>query len=177
MAAGCRDRTPNELGHALDLADQPFDPLAQVENAVVLIFVRTDCPISNRYAPEVKRLHSKFAEQGTRFYLVYPDADESAETIRGHLREYDYPCEALRDPDHALVEKSGASITPEVAVYGAKRTMVYRGRIDDWYVNFGEARPEPTQRDLEEALTALSTGDSVATRTTDAVGCYISDLK
>lgn len=177
MAAGCGDRTSNKPGHAFDLADQPIDPIAQVDNAVVLIFVRTDCPISNRYAPEVKRLHSKFAEQGTRFYLVYPDADESAETIRDHLRDYEYPCEALRDPNHVLVDRAGASITPEVAVYDAKKTIVYRGRIDNWYVNFGKARPEPTQRDLEEVLTALSAGDSVSARTTDAVGCYIADLK
>jgi hypothetical protein len=39
----------------------------------VLVFVRTDCPISNRYAPELRRLQDRFAPRGMAFWLVYPD--------------------------------------------------------------------------------------------------------
>ena len=162
---------------ALNLNGQKVDPLqAGNAKAVVIIFIRTDCPISNRYAPEVRRLHEKFASAGVAFWLVYPDAGESVEAIRQHLKEYDYHLSALRDPQHALVKMAGARVTPEAAVFVAGR-LVYRGRIDNRFVAFGKARPAPTAHDLEEILDAILKGRTPATEiTTPAVGCFISDL-
>ena len=40
---------------------------------MVLLFIRTDCPISNRYAPDLERLYERFAPQGVEFRLVYPE--------------------------------------------------------------------------------------------------------
>src|SRR5258706_7607896 len=47
------------------------------EKTIVCLFTRTDCPISNSYAPEMRRIHEKFSPRGVAFYLVYPDPDES----------------------------------------------------------------------------------------------------
>lgn len=162
----------------LDLGGKAVDPLGDTNGrAVVLIFARTDCPISNRYAPEVRRLYAEFAQKGVEFYLVFPDRDESAATIRGHLDEYDYPLEALRDVEHDLVERTGASITPEVAVFTPGGEMVYRGRIDNRYVDFGRARAKATRHDLQLALDAVLEGQVVDNSRTRAVGCFIADLK
>src|SRR5437868_8896318 len=118
----------------LDLAGRPFDPLDDPNlKTVVLLFVRTDCPISNRYAPELKRLFAKYSRPGVSFWLVYPSRDDSAEIIRRHISEYGYPFGALRDPDHALVRIAKARVTPEAAVFASGRRLVYRGRIDDRY--------------------------------------------
>lgn len=38
----------------------------------VLRFISADCPSSNRYAPEINRLHGEFAARGVRFRLVSP---------------------------------------------------------------------------------------------------------
>ncbi len=142
----------------------------------VFLFTRTDCPVSNRYAPEIQRLAAAFANPTTRFWLVYLDRSESPEQIRGHLSEYGYGLEALRDPRHRLVEVTGARVTPEAAVYAGSE-LVYRGRIDDRYVAFGRARPEPSTRDLERVLEELAQGRVPEKRTTEAIGCYISDLR
>lgn len=166
---------------ALDLQGRAVNPLAPGDGkAVILIFLRTDCPISNRYAPEIKRLAAKFAPAQFDFRLVYPNADESVETIRRHLKDYGYELNALRDPHHALVKLTGVSVTPEVAVFtrdgrGRARIVVYRGRIDDRYVAFGKARPAPTAHDLEEVLEALKEGKRIEPRRTEAVGCFISE--
>jgi hypothetical protein len=141
----------------------------------VLIFVSVDCPISNRYAPEVRRLDEKFAPRGVGFWLVYPDATTPAEAIRKHLQEYAYPIAAVRDPGQALVKQAKARVTPEAAVFAAGRRLVYRGRIDDRFVDFGKERPAPTRRDLEEALEALLAGKTVSIPVTKAVGCYIPE--
>jgi DNA-binding transcriptional LysR family regulator len=172
-----------------DLAGQPVDPFAATgAKATVFLFVRADCPISNRYAPEVGRLVQKYASQGVAFALVYVDPSEPSEEIRQHMHDYGYHVAALRDNEHALVKMTGAKVTPEAAVFvppssGASRDsvgterMVYRGRIDDQYVDFGKTRPAPTTHDLEVVLQAIVQGRTVATPTTRAVGCFIQDLK
>jgi hypothetical protein len=38
----------------------PFDAPTDIK-AIVFLFTSTDCPISNRYAPDVRRLATKFA--------------------------------------------------------------------------------------------------------------------
>src|SRR5215470_14739036 len=84
-----------------------------------------------------------------RFELVYVDPAEPSEEIRQHLHDFGYHIAALRDNEHALVKMTGAKVTPEAAVFvpapsgapgdlvGTGR-MVYRGRIDDQYVDFGK---------------------------------------
>jgi hypothetical protein len=165
----------------LDLTGRQVQPLQETRaKAIVFLFVRTDCPVSNRYAPEIRRLHAEFVSSGVVFWLVYVDPSEPAEAIRKHLREYDYPLGALRDPRHSLVKITGARVTPEAAVFvpgPAGPEMAYRGRIDDRYVDFGKARPAPTTRDLERVLQQVIAGKHVPFETIPAVGCFISDLK
>jgi len=162
----------------IDLDAQRVDPFATLgDRATVFIFVRDDCPVSNRYAPEIQRLQAKFEGQGFNFCLVYPDRELSAEGMRSHMDEYGYSCAALKDPSHALVRWASVSITPEVAVVLADKTLIYRGRIDDQWVEFGRARPEPEHRDLEELLAMLAADELPEFRSTPAVGCYLADLE
>ncbi len=70
------------------------------------------------------------------------------------------------------MKQTGVTVTPEVAVMSADQKLLYRGRIDDRYVEFGKDRPEPTVRDLERALDAILAGKPVPVRETQAVGCY-----
>ncbi len=109
--------------------------------------------------------------------MVYVDPDETPDAIRQNLEEYAYEIDPLRDPEQRLVRFTGVQVTPEAAVFAVGGRMVYQGRIDDWYVSFGQARAAPTTHDLEAALTATLEGKPVPTETTRAVGCYISDLR
>lgn len=144
--------------------------------AVVLIFVRTDCPISNRYAPLIQEMSVKYAKEA-RFYLVFPDKAESEKSISGYLKEYHYSLQALRDPAHALVEKSGVKVTPETAVFDAKRNLIYHGRINNLYQEFGKARRTATTHELADAIEAAYKGVRPATESAAGIGCFIADLK
>ena len=164
---------------AFDLAGHPADPLKSAGGKiVVLVFVRTDCPVSNRYAPIIQRLSAEHADHAA-FWLVYPSKSESADAIRKHERDFGYHLPALRDPQHVLVKESQAQITPEVAVFDANRHLVYHGRIDNLYEDIGRARNAPTTHELEDAITAAVAGKTLAVTAdaTHAVGCYISDLE
>jgi ribosomal protein L35AE/L33A len=162
-----------------NLAGTAVDPLVTPKGvkAIVFLFTSTDCPISNRYAPELRRLAQVFVPQGVMFRLVYPNPAEDAAAIRTHMAAFAYAgaIDALRDPRHALVKFSGATITPEAAVYAGGRVQ-YRGRIDNRFVDFGVDRPAATEHDLHDAIGAILAGKPVAHPETQAVGCYIADF-
>ena len=178
---GCSKDMSGRFGHQpirlLDLAGQPFDLWQKPDAMTVVLFVRSDCPISNRCAPEIRRLYDAYHARGIEFYLVYVDPREQPEAIRRHLEEYAYPCQGLRDPQHTLVAHCGATITPEAVVFNRNHAMIYRGRVDDRYVDFGQARAEPTTHDLADAIESMLSGRSVANPRTPSIGCLITDLK
>ena len=97
----------------------PADALAAPAGtkAIVFLFTSTDCPISNRYAPEVRRVVSTYASQGVVFRLVYPNPAEQAPAIREHIAAFGYgdAMQPLRDPKLALVKYVKATVTPEAA--------------------------------------------------------------
>jgi hypothetical protein len=162
----------------LDLDNHAVDPFLAAEDsrAIVFLFASVDCPISNRYAPAVKRLYGAFAPQGVAFWLVYPNPAESPDAIREHVKAFDYPVHVLRDPHHDLVKLAQATVTPEAAVYDGARTLAYHGRIDDRYVSLGLERPAATRHDLEDALTAVVAGKPAPEATAPPVGCFIADF-
>src|SRR5687767_3847139 len=67
----------------------PFEVTAGTK-AIVFIFSSIECPISNRYAPDVQRLHRRFAAHGVQFWLVYPSPADSPAMIKRHLRDFSY---------------------------------------------------------------------------------------
>ncbi|MFA5911587.1 MAG: redoxin family protein [Vicinamibacterales bacterium] len=162
----------------LDLAGSSVNPLVLAPRrvAIVLVFTTTDCPISNRYAPEIQRLAARFQKQGIGFTVVYPVSTDTPPVIREHLKKFGYALPVVRDTAQELVKHTGVQVTPEVAVVGAGGRVLYKGRIDDRYIEFGRDRPQPTERTLERALEAIVQGKAVAVRETQAVGCILADL-
>ena len=140
---------------------------------IVLVFTRTDCPVANRYAPEIQRLQAAFAQRGVTFWLVYPDQTESPSQIRQHLHDYGYVCGALRDPRHMLVKRAGVSVTPEAAIFRPDGVLLYPGRIDDSHADYGKTRPAPTRRELADALVLALDGKCIPPAQGLPVGCLI----
>ena len=162
---------------ATDLDGHAVNPLvADSGRVVVLVFVRSDCPVSSRYAPVIQQVSKQYSDRAD-FWLVYPDKSESPQAIRKYLQDYGYRLPALRDPEHALVKLGHAQITPEVAVFDRSHHLIYDGRIDDWYIDLGRARSAPTTHELDDAIRAALAGKPVARSEVRGVGCYISDLE
>jgi hypothetical protein len=138
--------------------------------------LRRDCPVSSRYAPIIQKISS---EQGSdvHFWLVFPDKAETSTGINKYLQDYGYWMPALRDPQHALVKLVHAEITPETAVFDRARHLIYHGRIDNWYIEFGKPRPSPTTHELNDAIEAVLSGKTMTPSAVRGVGCYISDLE
>ena len=160
----------------LNLDGRPTDPFASANGKlIVLIFVRADCPVSNRYAPLIQQLGASY-EAKASFFLIYPDKAESPDKIREHLRSFGYKLPALRDSQHTLVRLAQAQITPEAAVFSADRRLLYHGRIDDLYRDFGHPRPHATTHELDDAIRAVLSGKTPPANT-PGIGCFISDME
>ena len=151
---------------------RPFEPSA---TANVLVFVATDCPISNGYAPELQRICRAYAPKNVSCMLLYEDAAVTADDVRQHLAEYRYTggIAAAIDADGALARHAGVSVTPEVAVVDKRGAIRYRGRIDNRYEAFGRPRRVVTVHDLQQAIEAVVEGKPVAAAETTPIGCFI----
>lgn len=137
----------------------------------VFIFVLPDCPVCNSYVPELKRLRQEFSQ--VEFFRVYADPDLTATEAKRHSKEYDFGFPGLLDPKQELIRKSGATRTPEAAVFSSDGKLLYRGRIDDRYVDFGKKRDQPGERDLENALSAILKNEPVHWPDKPPIGCFI----
>src|SRR5262245_15324828 len=139
--------------------------------AVVLVFLGTECPVSNGYSPEYRRLTAAYAGKGVLFYGVHPDPDVTAEVAARHAAEYRLPFPVLLDPTQGVAKQAGVRVVPEAVVLSPKGQVLYRGRIDDLYTPDGRRREEPKTRDLEEALRAVLAGKAPPVARTQAYGC------
>jgi thiol-disulfide isomerase/thioredoxin len=161
-----------------DVNGRMHTPLSQPgKKATVLFFLQPDCPVSNAYAPEIKRICADYEPKKIAAFVVHADPDVSIEIAKKHAKEYGLACPVLRDPTHVLVKRTGVTIAPEVAVLAPDGKVLYRGRIDDLYVDYGKRRAEPTQRDLRNALEAILQGKAVPMPTTKAIGCPLPEPK
>jgi hypothetical protein len=126
----------------------------------VFLFARTDCPATNTYAPEWKRIAQEFQGRHVAFYLVYPEPLENKRAIENHMAEFQLAGTPLRDPDHQLQRRAHATMTPEAAVFDRAGNLKYHGNIND----------------LEGAIDAVGAGKPVIRQETKATGCSLADF-
>ncbi len=167
----------------IDLNGKPVERLdGQGTKGIVLFFLASDCAISNRYLPEIKRLQQEFAPRGITFWLVYPNAGETPEALRQHLKTYGVDVNTVLDSHHKLVSLAHAKVTPESAVLAQASgghswldlAMTYHGRIDNRYVEIGKERPSATEHDLQQAINATLAHLPPTPPGGPAVGCGIT---
>jgi thiol-disulfide isomerase/thioredoxin len=163
-----------------DVDGQPLNPFSPSGVASVIVFVATDCPISNSYAPEIQRVCQDYAARGVNCSLMYEDVDLPGahldESVRKHLQEYRYSgIAAAVDRSRIIAKRAKATVTPEAVVVDRAGKVRYRGRIDNLYAALGQSRRQVTEHDLRDALDAVIAGHSVPKSETEALGCFIVD--
>jgi len=74
--------------------------------------------------------------------------------LRGSSRDYSRAFKASATPDiawrdvrHELVKLAKPTVTPEAAVFDARGHLVYKGRIDDRFIELGRNGPGATRHD------------------------------
>lgn len=156
----------------LQLQDTAGKPVTVADwnksKATVLMFVATQCPVSNAYNTRMTGLQKSFAPKGVRFIGINSNVAESGSEVASHAKEHGFGFAVYKDAGNKIADRFGAQVTPEIYVVGPKGDLLYKGRIDN-SMNEGEVN----NRSLQTALNAILTGKPVKEKETRAFGCSI----
>jgi len=144
--------------------------------AIVLVFLGPECPISQRYTPELNRIAAMHRTNAIEFYGVVSARKLTREIVSAFVTEYAIEFPVLVDPELALARWLRPTHVPEAFVLKADGDRVYHGRIDDWYPALGKPRRVIQQRELRDAIDALLAGRTPARAYAPPVGCYFEEL-
>lgn len=164
---------PAEAGVGRMIPDIGFTDLTGKEGALndyrtakltVVAFTSTSCPISRKYIPSLARLEKEYSAKGVAFLFINPTATDKPDA-RAFAGRY------IHD-NGKLTSVFAATSTTEVFILDSKRTVIYRGAIDDQY-GAGYSRDEPRNRYLAVALDEALAGKMPITSATEAPGCSL----
>ncbi len=139
---------------------------------VVVMFIATQCPVSNRYNERMTQLYRDYATKGITFLAINSNKQESMDEVREHAKTHGFQFPVLKDPENKVADAYGAQVTPEIFVVDGKGILRYHGRIDD-----SMYQEEVKSNDLRQALDALLAGKEVPRAETKAFGCTIKRVK
>jgi peroxiredoxin len=137
-------------------------------NAIVIMFWSTECPFVQPYTDRINALASAYQQNNVVFWGINSNKTESAERVKEHFKERNYPFPMLKDEGNAVADLFGATRTPEVFVLDKNRILLYHGRIDD-----NREVSEVTSNDLKNALDEILGGKEVTNKVTKQFGCTI----
>ena len=114
VAAG---RVPSSATQLRDVDGVRRDLFTPSGAASVLLFVSSDCPISNGYAPEIQRVCAEYRTRGVSCTLLYEDASIDVAAARSHRQAFGYgDMPAVVDTAHAIAAAARATVTPQAVV-------------------------------------------------------------
>src|SRR5262245_34746751 len=140
--------------------------------AVVLVFLGTECPISNLYVPTLLELEKQCRDKKVQFLAIYPNETEDLDQIGIHSYDRSLPFPILKDPGQKLAEAVGITRVPSVAALDGEFNLRYRGRIDDRY-GVSYRKQKATRNDLAEAIDEVLAGKKVTVAEAEADGCML----
>lgn len=142
---------------------------------LVVLFICNHCPYVKLIAAKLAELASYYQARGIAFVAInsndvanYPD--DSPEKMVAMIAEYGFSFPYLFDETQEVAKSYRAACTPDLYLFDAAHTLVYRGQFDD-------ARPRSevpvTGKDLGAALDALLAGKAIDAEQKASLGCNI----
>ena len=137
----------------------------------VFVFIGTECPIARVYTP---LLNSMAAHRGADvdFFGVLHESETTHAAAVAHAREFKIRFPVLWDPSGLLANALRPTHLPEAFVLNRDGVLVYRGAIDNAYVEVGRRRATVTVHYLAEAITAARAGQAPTQAAIPPVGCF-----
>jgi peroxiredoxin len=136
--------------------------------AIVLMFIGTQCPVSNAYNSRMVKLYDEYSKKNVAILGINSNKQEGIREIKEHAEKNGFKFPVLKDLGNIVADKFGAGHTPEIFVLNSNYEILYHGRIDD-------SRDETAvdNRDLARALDEILSGKPVSNPETKAFGCTI----
>src|SRR4030095_10027047 len=134
----------------------------------VLLFVATQCPVSNGYNDRMEKLSQDFKAKGINVVGINSNATESASDVKDHAAKNNLSFTILKDNGNKVADLLGATRTPEAYFLDSNNKLLYHGRIDN------SRDPAAIEsNDLRMALDAALAGKPIEKPTANAFGCSI----
>lgn len=141
--------------------------------ATVVVFLSTECPISNSYLPLLNRMASKYRRRDVEFFGVISDPHVTRSEAAKHRKEYRISFPILFDASGGLRQALAPTHTPQVFVLDRNGSSVYDGMIDDQFVDLGRRKTRVEHKYLRDALQAAIDGRKADVVHTTPVGCLL----
>jgi thiol-disulfide isomerase/thioredoxin len=146
----------------------------QTKNINVYVFAAEECPICIYMAKSLAVISESYAGK-VSFNLVFPLKSSSYKTAAAFKTKNKLTNFLITmDKRQLLAKKLGATITPEVVITNNADSVLYRGRINDAYLEPGRRRHIYSNNDLADALALITAQKQVPAPWRHAVGCYIT---
>ncbi len=134
----------------------------------LVMFIATQCPVSNAYNERMKALYSDYAPKGVKFVVINANSTEPAAEVQSHAATHGFAFTVYKDPSNVVADKFGAQVTPETFVINKSGIILYHGAIDD-----SQNPANIKTQGLRMALDSVLSGQVVAKAETKAFGCSI----
>ena len=145
------------------------------EKALLVMFICRHCPFVKHVQHELARLCADYRDRGLGIVAIsandaanYPD--DAPEHLEDMAREQAFSFPVCYDESQEVAKAYRAACTPDFFLFDGRRTLVYRGQLDD-------SRPESgtpvTGRDLRAAIDAALSNRPVGPDQRPSIGCNI----
>ena len=138
------------------------------QKGTLVIFVATQCPVSNDYNQRMAELARDYTAKGFAVIGINSNRSEPGDEVARHAAEKGLGFTILKDPDNKVADYLGAAVTPEAYLFDKDWVLRYHGRIDDSRNPSGIST-----RDQRAALDAVESGKSLTVAESKAFGCTI----
>jgi peroxiredoxin len=139
--------------------------------ATVILFIATECPVSNAYNERMENIFKEYGPKGFTFLGINSNKAEFVDRIKEHAEDNNLTFPILKDEKNVIADMFEASVTPEVYVLNSGFDILYHGRIDN-----SRNESEVVSKDLENTLDEIYLGNEVTKKETKAFGCTIKRI-
>ncbi len=145
------------------------------KKALLVMFICRHCPYVQHVKDELARLGRDYAKKDIGIVAIsandaahYPD--DAPDKLKEMAKELGFTFAFCYDASQETAKAYTAACTPDFFLFDEKRTLVYRGQLDD--SRPGNGKPV-TGRDLRAAIDAVLAGEPVSPNQTPSIGCNI----
>jgi peroxiredoxin len=142
------------------------------KQTVVLVFLGTDCPVGNLYAPRLVELSRQYQDRKVAFLAINANAHETAEQAAAHARTHGIAFPVLKDTGNEVADQLQVERMCDVLLIDEEGVLRYRGAVDDQYGQ-GTRKDAPAKPYLRDALEAVLAGRPVEVAATPVIGCLL----
>jgi len=142
---------------------------------VVVVFLATQCPISNAYIPLLNKLATMHQTKGIEVYGAISNPGVTRADAARHHREYQLRFPVLFDASGDLRSSLKPTHTPEVFLLDREGKVLYQGAVDNRYAAVGRKKQQATEHYLLDAVAATLSGRPISVKSSKPIGCLLED--